>query len=219
MKKVNLSLPAKLGISWTPKKVSNAESGREVLSDGRVKYWIRHEVLKGITTEMLVWWFKHLEGDILHEGNLYNRYHVWHPEDHVHVSYEERLSDGSVGPGAVLRIVEYLGRNKKYLVNVISSIEKLDQSGFIHNPRLYGFLPLARMEYQFQDTLEGTRYENCLIIGWRGWSFKLLRSIFEFLFFDSKHGSAWIKHNIEEVGQFENFLIELYKKRSIAFED
>ncbi|TGL56408.1 hypothetical protein EHQ58_17445 [Leptospira ognonensis] len=212
MKKVNLALLPKLNISWLPKKVSSARSGREVLNDGRVKYWIQHDPLKGVTTEMLVWWFKHLEGDIHFQGNTFNRYHVWHPEDHVHVSYEKRLPDGTVGKGAILRIVEYLGRQKKYIVNVISPIEKLDDSGFIHNPRLYGFLPIARMEYSFKNIQNGTLYENCLIVGWKGFSFKLLRPLFEFLFFDRKHGLAWIKHNIEEVGQFENFLPELYLK-------
>lgn len=214
MKKVRLGLLPKLQIHWNRKPVSSAESGREVLGDGRIKYWIRHDKLKGINPKMLAWWFQHLEGDIEYEGNVYNRYHVWHPEDHVHVSYEKRKPDGTVGPGAKLRIVEYLGREKKYLVNVVSPIEKLDEEGFIHNPYLNGILPIARMEYSFQETEMGTRYENCLIVGWKGLSFKLLRPLFEFLFFDKKHGFAWIKHNIEEVGQFERFLPDLYRKEN-----
>jgi len=214
MKKVKLGLLPKLEISWNRKSVDSAESGRDVLPDGRIKYWIRHETLKGIHPKMLVWWFQHLEGDIEYEGNVYNRYHVWHPEDHVHLSYEKRKPDGSVGPGAELRIVEYLGRQKSYLVNVVSSIEKLDEEGFIHNPRLDGILPIARMEYSFKETENGTRYENCLLVGWKGFSFKLLRPFFEFLFFDKKHGFAWIKHNIEEVGQFERFLPDLYRKEN-----
>ncbi|TGK85954.1 hypothetical protein EHQ23_15165 [Leptospira bourretii] len=214
MKKVQLGLLAKLDIRWNRKSVESAESGRELLADGRVKYWIRHDTIKGVFPKMLVWWFQHLEGDIEYEGKIYNRYHVWHPEDHVHVSYEKRKPDGSVGPGAVLRIVEYLGRKKDYLVNVVSPIEKLDEEGFIHNPKLYGFLPIARMEYSFNESAEGTRYENCLIVGWKGYSFKLLRPIFEFLFFDNQHGFYWIKHNIEEVGQFESFLPDLYRKEN-----
>lgn len=198
-------------IQWTPKQVSDAKYGREVLPDGRIKYWIEHTIVKSVTPEMLVWWFQHLEGDMDFQGKTFNRYHVWHPEDHVHVSYESKLPDGSVGVGAKLRIVEYFGRNKKYLVNVVSDIEKLDTEGFIHNPRLYGYIPMARMEYQFENTPEGTLYKNCLIIGGKSklpkWVFRLI----ELFFFDSRHGLAWIKHNIEEVGQFESFLPELYK--------
>jgi hypothetical protein len=214
MKKVKLGLLPKTAISWNPKPVSSAKFGREVLPDGRVKYWIRHDTLHGVSTKMLVWWFQHLEGEIEYEGKSLDRYHVWHPWDHVHVSYEKRLEDGSVGPGAVLRIVEYLGRNKKYVVNVISPIEKLDREGFIHNPRVHGLLPIARMEYAFKEIADGTIYENCLIVGWKGFSFRLLRPLIEFLFFDENHGQAWIKHNIEEVGQFEKFLPELYHKEN-----
>lgn len=214
MKRVRLGLLPKLEIEWLRKSVGSAKSGREILPDGRVKYWIRHEILKGIEPKMLVWWFQNLEGEMEYKGKNYNRYLVWHPEDHVHVSYEKRNDDGSIGPGAILRIVEYLGRQKKYLVNVISPIEKLDEDGFIHNPRLYGLLPLARMEYRFQQTNQGTAYENCLIVGWKGIFFKFLRPVFEYLFFDKKHGYAWIKHNIEEVGQFQNFLPDLYRKEN-----
>ncbi|MCG6147553.1 hypothetical protein EHQ96_08200 [Leptospira levettii] len=214
MKSVKLGLPPHRGISWNPKKMESAESGREILPDGRVKYWIRHDILKDVFPKMLVWWFQHLEGKMEYQGKVLERYHVWHPEDHVHVSYEKTNESGNIGPGAVLRIVEYLGRQKRYLVNVISPIEKLDETGFIHNPKLYGILPIARMEYQFQETKEGTFYENCLIVGWKGISFRFLRPVFEFLFFDRKHGQYWIKHNIEEVGQFQNFLPELFRSQN-----
>lgn len=214
MKYVKLGLPPNRGINWIKKSLDSAEYGREILDDGRIKYWIRHEILAGVSPKMLVWWFQHLEGEIEYQGKLYDRYHVWHPEDHVHVSYEKRNDSGLIRPGAVLRIVEYLGRQKRYLVNVISPIEQLDETGFIHNPKLYGIFPLARMEYRFQEIKDGTFYENCLIVGWKGNSFRLLRTIFEFLFFDRKHGHAWIKHNIEEVGQFQNFLPELYRKEN-----
>ena len=210
MKKVSLTIPPALPISWKPKPVSGAKSGSRVLPDGRIQYWIEHDLLRGVMPDMLAWWFQHLEGDIQYQGKTLNRYRVWHPEDHVHVSYERRLPDGSVGPGAAIRIVEYLGRNRKYLVNVVSPIEKLDATGFIHNPRVFGWLPLARMEYEFTAVPGGTAYRNSLIIGWRGFSFRLLRPLVQRFIFDDRHGAAWIKHNIEEVGQFEAFLPELY---------
>lgn len=56
------------------------------------------------------------------------------PYDHVHAGYARRLPDGSVGPGAVLRIKEFLGGDPRFLVDVESEIEKLDEEGFIHNP-------------------------------------------------------------------------------------
>ena len=106
MKKVSLTIPPALPISWKPKPVSGAKTGSRVLPDGRIQYWIEHDLLRGVTPDMLAWWFQHLEGDIQYQGKTLNRYRVWHPEDHVHVSYERRLPDGSVGPGAAIRIVE-----------------------------------------------------------------------------------------------------------------
>lgn len=219
MKKVNTNLPPALSVSWLKKEVSSAESGTEILPDGRIKFWIRHSLLKGVTPKMLVWWFSHLEGKMEYEGGLYDRYLVWHPEDHVHASYETRLPDGSIGPGASIRLVEYLGRNKNYIVNIVTDIEKLDETGYIHNPKLDGIFKVARMEYEFSARGENTFYENCLIIGWKGRSWKWIRPLFLKFVFTKERGLAWIKHNVEEVGQFERFLPELYRKETASFKE
>ena len=70
--------------------------GAERLPDGRLSWWIEHETLKGVTPRMLVWWFSHLEGDVVIAGQRIARYRAWHPYDHVHASYARRLPDGSV---------------------------------------------------------------------------------------------------------------------------
>ncbi|MEO8621677.1 MAG: hypothetical protein ABI625_11465 [bacterium] len=113
-------------------------------------------MIKGVTPRMLAWWFSHLEGFIEIGGIRYNRYRVWHPFDHVHASYARRLPDGTVGPGAAIRLREVLGRHVSHVVNVTSEIEKLDEEGFVHCPAIHvaRALPsvhgLARMEYSFQ---------------------------------------------------------------------
>ncbi|MDF3820470.1 hypothetical protein P3G55_11190 [Leptospira sp. 96542] len=212
MKSVDTKLREILPIQWTKKQMDTAIWGKETLPDGRVSFWIRHEPVKAITPEMLVWWFQNLEGDIEFQGQTYNRYHVWHPEDHVHNSYSKRLPDGSVGSGAVIRLVEYLGRNPKYKINVETEIEKLDVTGFIHNPKFLGVIPIARMEYEFTTLPNATQYNNRLIIGWKHWSWRFFKFFVTKFAFNEKRGLAWIKHNIEEVGQFEAFLPALYKK-------
>src|SRR5690349_17816302 len=116
-------LPQPTMVPWKLKPASSADSGIDDLGDGRIRFWIRHDVLKGVTPRMLVWWFSNLEGDITIGGRRYNRYRVWHPLDHVHASYAWRRSDGTIGPGAAIRIREYLGRDLKHLVNITSVIE------------------------------------------------------------------------------------------------
>jgi len=60
---------------------------------------------------------------------------------------------------------EFLGANPRYEVNVVTEIEKLDEEGFIHNPRSHGIAGLARAEYTFTRVDGGTLYENRLLIG------------------------------------------------------
>jgi hypothetical protein len=201
-------------VPWPLKPVGSAGCGAERLPDGRLSWWIRHDVLRGVTPAMLAWWFAHLEGDIEVDGRRIDRYRAWHPYDHVHASYARRRPDGSIGPGAAIRLREYLGANRRYLVNVVTDIEKLDEEGFIHNPRLHGIGGLVRMEYTFTPVAGGTLYENRLVVGGtRGWR-RLAAPLIERFGFDEARGRAWLRHNIEEVGLFEHFLPALYRQET-----
>lgn len=206
--------PEPATLPWALKPLGSAECGAERLTDGRLSYWIRHEVVRGVTPRMLVWWFSHLEGDIVIAGQRINRYRAWHPYDHVHASYVRRRPDGSIGPGAAIRLREYLGANPRYDVDTITDIEKLDEDGYIHNPRLFGVAGLVRMEYRFERVREGTMYENRLLVGGtQGWRRRATPLIQRFGF-DHAHGLAWLRHNIEEVGAFEHFLPGLYRQET-----
>lgn len=205
-------LPTPLDLPFTLKPLNSADTGVETLPDGRTKYWIRHDIVRGVTPAMLDWWFRHLEGTIRFGGRTYNRYRFWHPRDHVHASYHKRLPDGSVGPGAQIRLIEVLGRNRRFLVDTITHIERLDEGGYIHNPEVHGRTAMARMEYAFEPTPAGTRYENCLIIGANAPWYPLVRPLVHAFVFTQAQGQAWLRHNVEEVGMFENFLPELYQQ-------
>ncbi|MFN2377799.1 MAG: DAPG hydrolase family protein [Candidatus Binatia bacterium] len=207
-------VPIPVALPWGLKSYGSAASGFDELPDGRTRFWIRHEVLKDVTPRMLAWWFANLEGDVVVGGRPVHRYRLWHPYDHIHVSYARRRSDGTVGPGAAIRIKEILGGNPNYLVDITSEIEKLDEEGFIHNPVVHGVRGLARMEYSFRAVPGGTLYENCLLFGSpRPW-FRLLRPVVRRLAFPEGKGETWLRHNIEEVGMLENFLPDLYRKET-----
>ena len=206
--------PAPALVPWPLKTLASARCGAEQLPDGRVRYWICHEVLRGVTPAMLAWWFANLEGDVEVEGRRINRYRAWHPHDHVHASYAKRCADGSIGPGAQIRLREYLGANRAYEINVITDIERLDEHGFIHNPVTHGIRGFARMEYRFTAVESGTLYENCLIIGAKsGWK-RTFNPLIRRWMFDQARGLAWLRHNIEEVGLLEHFLPELYAQET-----
>lgn len=200
-------------VPWPLKGFGSAHSGIERLDDGRLSYWIRHEVIRGVTPAMLVWWFQNLEGDIDVMGQRISRYRAWHPYDHVHASYARRLPDGSIGPGAQIRLCEFLGANRRYRVQTVTTIEKLDEEGFIHNPQVHGIAGLVRMEYRFTAVTGGTLYENRLLVGADRGRHRLLSALVQRYGFDLAHGYAWLRHNIEEVGMFEHFLPKLYAER------
>lgn len=202
-----------LDIPWRRKPVETAKSGVEILPDGRVHCWIEHETLRGVTPKMLTWWFKHLEGEMLYRGRRLNRYRVWHPEDHLAVRYSKRNHDGSIGVGCEIHLTEMLGANPRYLTDVRTEIVKLDEEGFAHRPRFHG-LRLARMDYAFAQVEGGTSYRNSLTVGATGRGAKLLNGLIRRFLFDEARGRAWIKHNIEEVGNFESFLPELYAREA-----
>ncbi len=201
--------PEPLDIPWVCKPLESARSGFKILSDGRINCWIEHQLVRGVTPKMLVWWFKHLEGDILYDGRRLNRYCVWHPRDHISVEYSKRSPDGTIGVGSVIHLTEMFGANPDYLVDVHSEITKLDEQGFAHRPRLHG-LRLARMDYEFKAVESGTLYRNSLTVGADGIVGWIVNPLIRMFAFDEARGHAWIRHNIEEVGNFESFLPLLY---------
>ncbi|MFM2280497.1 MAG: hypothetical protein RLZZ444_2728 [Pseudomonadota bacterium] len=203
-----------LPLPFELKSLSSADTRIENLADGRVKYHIRHDLVRGVTPRMLDWWFRNLEGTIEFNGRRYNRYRFWHPQDHVHASYAARCDDGSIGPGAAIRLIEVIARNPRYLVDTVTHIERLDEGGYVHNPEMRGRPGLVRMEYTFERVAGGTLYENCLIIGSTKPWYPLVRALVRHFGFTDAHGLAWFRHNIEEVGMFENFLPQLYRQET-----
>ncbi len=208
-----MELPAPLDIPWTRKPLASAQTEVSVLPDGRIKLWIRHQVIRGVTPAMLVWWFQHLEGDLEVAGVRVPRYRAWHPLDHVSLRYVKRCPDGSIGPGAVFHIREAFARDPDWAVDIYTTLDKLDETGFIHGPRKLG-VRVARMEYEWSAVADGTQYTNWLIAGL---DVPVLgRALNPFIrrrLFPDDKARAWLVHNIEEVGNFESFLPALYATR------
>jgi hypothetical protein len=205
-----VELPPPLDIPWTRKAPSSAETSISVLPDGRIKLWIKHDVIRGVTPAMLVWWFQHVEGDIEIAGQRVPRYRAWHPLDHIGFRYARRRDDGTIGPGAVFHIREAFARNPRWVIDVLSTVEKLDETGLIHGPRKAG-IRMAVMEYEWHEVEGGTQYTNWLIAGLRAPLVgRAVNALVRRALFPDDKAAAWLTHNIEEVGNFESFLPALY---------
>jgi hypothetical protein len=70
------------------------------------------------------------------------------------------------------------------------------------------------MEYTFKPVPGGTLYENCLVFGLPARKGALLNPLIARLAFPPGKGETWLRHNIEEVGMFENFLPQLYRQET-----
>ncbi|MBS1793475.1 MAG: hypothetical protein JSS81_06455 [Acidobacteria bacterium] len=213
---MKLEVPEPLPIEWFCKPVGSARAGVENLDDGRIYCWIEHETVKNVTPEMLVWWFGHLEGTVEIDGVEYDRYRVWHPRDHLFAEYARRGADGRVGVGSVIHLAEMFGANPRYLIHIFTEIKKLDETGYEHHPRIHG-LRLAVMKYSFESVPEGTFYRNSLTIGLKGFWGKIFNPLIRRFVFDERRGAAWIRHNVEEVGNFEFFLPALFAAENEKF--
>jgi hypothetical protein len=208
-----VQLPPPRPVPWKLKDLSTAKTQMRTLPDGRLYLHIRHDVLRGVTPPMLVWWFSNLEGDIEVAGRTWPRYLVWHPVDHISIRYASLPADGRVGPGAQIHIREALGGNPDHLVDLVTTIEKLDESGFVHVFRPFR-RDVARLEYSFTAVKDGTLYENSITFGPEGaFALPVFNAVIRPRVFPDDRARAWLKHNVEEVGCFEHFLPGLFASR------
>lgn len=209
-----VQIPPPRPVPWKMKPLESAATRFEFLPDGRLFLGIRHDVLRGVTPAMLAWWFANLEGEMEMGGRAWPRYLIWHPVDHIAIRYARRRADGSIGPGAQIHIQEAFGGRPEYLVDVVTTIEKLDESGFVHVRRVLD-RDVARLEYSFTAVKGGTLYENSMTLGPdRPIARQIFNSLVRPRIFPDHQARAWLLHNIEEVGNFEHFLPALYERRS-----
>ena len=180
-----------------------------VRESGVLVMTIDHDTIRGVTPAMLDWWFRHIGGTMTYQGKTLSRYRVWHPRDHIDWQLAGGPSD-SVGVGSRFRIVEAFGRNADYLVDSTELVEKLDETGILLT-RSFGGEQVFSLEHQFEAVREGTRYRSRMQVGGTGLVGRMFfnRFVGPALMSDGM-GHAWLRHNIEEVGNFEFFLPALY---------
>jgi hypothetical protein len=207
-------IPKPLDVTWELKPVDSAKSWVNELPDGRTQYFIEHELLRGVTPAMIVWYLNNLTDLISVGDETVQRYRMWHPRDHIMLTYMKPGTDGrNFGPGAVVRIQEAFQANPKYGMDIRANVEFLDETGFAHYEKMVG-MQVARLDYKFTQTPEGTLYENVLTVGreGRGPLARLINRVIAPRVFPREKGLAWIQHNIEEVGAFPSFLPEMYDR-------
>ncbi len=209
----NMLLPSRPW-AWPLKLLDSAQTTRQRLPNGRLYLTIAHDILRGVTPAMLCWWFNHIDEPMEMNGRIYPRYLLWHPQDHITYQVMQHAPDGSVGKGARVRIVEAFGRNTDYLVDSIENVERLDESGLTLSRRL-GKTEIFRLSHDFYASPDGTFYFSQMLVGAdSGFGRQFINSILRPRLFSDEMGQAWLRHNVEEVGNFEHFLPALAAQSS-----
>jgi hypothetical protein len=204
------NLPPERDFSWKMKTMESAKTSFITDNDGVIELSIEHDIIQGVTPKMLMWWFCNIGGEMTYKGKTYPKYLVWHPRDHIHWSLAEISAKRQAGVGSYFRIVEAFGRNIKFLIDSTELVEKLDETGIKLVKRI-GAIEIFSLQHDFMQDGHNTRYKSKMTVGSSKKPFnKIFNSCIRPLFFTNDMANAWLKHNIEEVGNFELFSPELY---------
>lgn len=206
-------IPADYRGSMRP--IESARTHLERTERDQLRLTIEHELLRDVTPEMLVWWFRTFPARTLEvRGKSIPWYQLWHPVDHVEVRVRREGEPGIPGfsEGARIEIHEQLSPDHSLPEGGIATVHKLDRTGIVLSLDV-GPIRVARLEHRFRPVDEGTRYESELIVG-TDWPLLggPVNTLLTTCVFTEEVGRAWFKHNVEEVGNFEFFLPELYRR-------
>jgi hypothetical protein len=196
------------------KAPSTARTSASVLPSGQLLLTIEHDTVRGVTPPMLRWWFENLGKNMSYRGTVYPRYLLWHPRDHIHFGLAAAAPGGGAGRGAKIRIVEAFAADPDFYVDSVVLFEKLDDEGLTLVRREFG-RELFRLEHRFASVSGGTSYRSRLLAGASSGSLSgLINSVLLPRIFSNAMGTAWLAHNVEEVGMLEHILPALYAARS-----
>jgi len=173
----------------------------------RRRVTIDHRPLAGTTPSMVLDWFTHLGGTMSYGGEIVDRYLAWHPIDHIHWELARPAPGGGAAEGARFRIVEAFGAAPEFAVDVVDRVEKLDDTGIRLVTRVAGVI-VIQLEHTWSAGSDGTHYVSVLDLGARSALFAPINRVLRRRFPDAMV-RAWVRHNIEEVGQLEHLLPQL----------
>lgn len=197
---------------WSYPKLSEATYKTEIMDDGKILIELQHPILKGVSPEMISWWYRNLStGRATMEGKEYDYYHLFHLTEHGQTSVVTPATDGTkgMGVGAVMYRQERFG---PYLSKGKGRVESFDVNGYVVIP-VMGPLEFGRIEHKFLEQNGGTLYtvksilgSNAPIIG------PLLSYYIRTKQFPPEVVQEWIRHQVEEVGSLVHFLPKLYQE-------
>jgi hypothetical protein len=209
----------KSGLFGPMKDSSRCRLEQRELAGGRVALAIDHEPMSGVTPEMFRWWFEHFNGESNltaggFTGPMTPVYRLWHPLDHILVRWEKVLRgpDGRIAAGSVLYVEENLGGKHPSKTRVW--VTRFDNTAFNFSLGK-GAGSFGEVRHLFSPSPAGLQLRTEMDFGvqwpWIGpWFNRMLRR----KAFTQDLITAWVTHNVEECGETERFLPQLYRHQA-----
>ncbi|MEO0556455.1 MAG: hypothetical protein AAF149_24950 [Bacteroidota bacterium] len=226
-----LIIPKEREFGWELKPDSSVYYGRVTNKSGQECVVLEHSLIRGITTEMLTWWFDYFPNlevtldDIPgYEGKKVSVYYLWHPSDHIAVWLRGELGPNNCSKvGAKLHIQEVMQAKKyglKYKVDNAMEIFYHENDGWAMGIADAALGKMMTLRICYKDVYDGkdiigVHYHYEVVIGTNktgetaeNMNKKIMES------FSPSFWDAWLTHNAIEVGVFENFLPAIYEQRN-----
>lgn len=175
------------------------------LPNNRRRVTIDHDPLRDITPAMLVWWFQNIGGTMPYDGEMVDRYLVWHPVDHIRWELARPAPSGGAQEGARFRVVEAFGARPEFYIDTVERVEKLDETGIRLVRRFLG-VKVFELSHTWSRCEGHTHYVSVMEIGAVARAFAVLNRYLTRRRFPPEMANAWVVHNVEEVGVLEQIL-------------
>ncbi len=189
--------------------------------DGSILVQIEHDNVKGVTPEMMKWWFENLGRTTTWNGEDFSGpeisfYHLWHHRDHIAITPLTDKPNGEknhgFAVGAMSKIDEQFNDYKDRIGQTMMTIA-LDEKEFTFNIKL-GKLTLGHIAHYYAPAEDGISFYAETKIGS---DIPVLKYLINWLFipfvYNLTSAENWIRHNIEETGRTEDIVPLLYAHR------
>lgn len=227
----DLQMPAAREFGWPLKPVPSSLFDICKRDNGQFCVVLNHALLRGVRAEMIHWWFLNfckmkvrLRNVPGYEDKEVPGYWLWHPVDHLSATLSGHLgTDGTAKVGCTIHIreaMQYDVYGWKYPVDAKLKVFYVGEDGWAMGKVLPFFGPVMMLRIHFKDVFEGTQhlgvhYHYEIVIGVSG-SGLLPKQINSKITgsYGPEFFAAWQRHNVIEVGTFENFIPALYDQRN-----
>ena len=195
-------IPMPLAVDWPQRDVASARISSSDLDDGRYRQIVEHAPLPGIDPAMCLWYLEHVDREVEWRGQNVLAYRLWHPRDHIFFRRK-----GPFAPGGRWHIVEAFGAERRFLLDGVFHVTKLDESGFTMEIRRLGQV-VAHVDESWTTDSAGLHWTVTMTAGssrpgFRSLTRRIVARRTNFL-------HRWRQHNVEEAGNLPHFLPELY---------